>query len=142
MSTLMSQAPDVGTTDEEIRSQVYSLLGIQPHLDPTGERRTDHRYPYPKLIHLTPVGTDGNTSEGEPVVAAGKHLSERGLGFFHQGPLPHRRMIVSLETDGGGWVGFLIDLTWCRFTKHGWYESGGRLMQVVDSPLSAVSLAS
>ncbi|MCH8922139.1 MAG: hypothetical protein IIA67_03190 [Planctomycetes bacterium] len=138
MSTLMMHAPEGATTDETIRSQVYGLLGIRPHHGPGNERRTDCRYPYPKLVHLTPVGVDGCTPEGEPVVATGKHLSERGLGFFHQGPLPYRRMIVSLETDEGGWVGFLIDLTWCRFTKHGWYESGGRLMQVVDSPLSAL----
>ena len=142
MSTLMMQAPDAATSDDEIRLQVYGLLGIQPCQGQSNERRTDHRYPYPKLVHLTPVGADGHTPEGEPVVAAGKHLSERGLGFFHQNPLPYRRMIVSLETDDDGWAGFLIDLTWCRFTKHGWYESGGRLMQVVDSPLSAVSLAS
>jgi hypothetical protein len=142
MSTLMMQSPDGVTTDAGIRSQVYGLLGIHPGHETSNERRTDHRYPYPNLVHLTPVGADGHTPEGEPVVAAGKHLSERGLGFFHQGPLPYRRMIVSLETDDGGWVGFLIDLTWCRFTKHGWYESGGRLMQVVESPLSAQSLAS
>ena len=49
-------------------------------------------------VSMTPVGADGHTPEGEPVVAAGKHLSERGLGFFHQSPLPYRRMIVSLET--------------------------------------------
>jgi len=99
------------------------------------ERRRDSRYPFPYLIHLTPVGNDGMTPEGETVVVVGKHLSERGFGFYHQAPLPHRRMIASLETKQGHWLGFLIDLNWCRFTKGGWYESGGRFLQAVNSPL-------
>ena len=65
----------------------------------------------------------------------GKHLSERGLGFYHPQPLPYRRMIVSLEGPRGDWFGFLIDLTWCRFTRQGWYESGGRFLESVASPM-------
>jgi len=57
------------------------------------------------------------------------------LGFYHPHPLPYRRMIVSLETGDGRWLSFLIDLTWCRFTKQGWYESGGRFLQPVDPPI-------
>jgi hypothetical protein len=44
-------------------------------------------------------------------------------------------MIVSLEVGADAWLGFLIDLSWCRFTKQGWYESGGRFRQVVNSPI-------
>ena len=44
-------------------------------------------------------------------------------------------MIVSLEDQRGGWFGFLILLGWCRFTKQGWYESGGRFLEAVASPL-------
>jgi hypothetical protein len=43
-------------------------------------------------------------------------------------------MIVSLETAGGTKLGFLIELSWCRFTRHGWYESGGRFRQAVPAP--------
>jgi hypothetical protein len=32
-------------------------------------------------------------------------------------------------------MGVLVDLKWCRFTRHGWYESGGRFLQIVPSPL-------
>jgi len=99
------------------------------------ERRRENRYPFPYLIHLTPVAEDGITPQGETLVVVGRHLSERGLGFYHPQPLPYRRMIASLETPRGQWLGFLIDLTWCRFTRQGWYESGGRLLQSVLSPL-------
>ena len=44
-------------------------------------------------------------------------------------------MIVSLEASDGGRHGFLIDLAWCRFTKQGWYESGGRFLEAVHSPV-------
>ena len=120
--------------DDEVRAQVWGLLtALYPRNDLI-ERRHDNRYPFPCLVHLTPVGRDGVTPEGETVVVVGKHLSEQGFGFYHQAPLPHRRMIASLEGSKGHWLGFLIDLNWCRFTKDGWYESGGRFLQAVLSP--------
>jgi len=121
--------------DEELRAQVWGLLSAMYPRNDLVERRRDNRYPFPCLIHLTPVGRDGFSPEGETVVVVGKHLSERGFGFFHPMPLPHRRMIASLECGQGRWMGFLIDLTWCRFTKSGWYESGGRFLETVTSPL-------
>ena len=120
--------------DEEVRMRVCGLLST---LYPRGrlvERRGEQRFPFPYLIHLTPIEADGGVNIDDTVVVVGKHLSERGLGFYHQQPLPNRRMIVSLET-GGAWLGFLIDLSWCRFTKQGWYESGGRFLQMVNSPI-------
>ncbi len=125
----------VGEADDEIRTQVWGLLtALYPRNDLI-ERRRDSRYPFPCLVHLTPVGPDGLTPEGETVVVVGKHLSEHGFGFYHQAPLPHSRMIASLESGKGHWLGFLINLNWCRFTKDGWYESGGRFLQTALSPM-------
>jgi hypothetical protein len=124
-----------GGVDDEVRTQVWGLLtALYPRNDLV-ERRRDNRYPFPCLIHLTPVGSDGHTPCGATVVVVGKHLSTHGFGFYHQAPLPHRRMIASLEAKRGQWFAFLIDLNWCRFTKGGWYESGGRLLQTVLSPM-------
>jgi hypothetical protein len=117
--------------EDEVRAQVLGLLtALYPRND-LRERRRDNRYPFPCLIHLTPVGKDGCSAEGATVVVVGKHLSEHGFSFYHQSPLPYRRMIASLEGKRGQWVGFLIDLRWCRFSKGGWYESGGRFLQTV-----------
>jgi hypothetical protein len=127
----------ISAIDDEVRAQVWGLLTDMYPRNDLLERRRDNRYPFPCLVHLTPVGRDGITPEGETVVVAGKHLSERGFGFYHQAPLPHRRMIASLESSKGQWLGFLIDLNWCRFTKHGWYESGGRFLQAVLSPMGS-----
>ncbi len=122
-------------TDDEIRTQVWGMLTtLYPHNDLI-ERRRDSRYPFPSLVHLTPVAADGITPEGKTIVVVGKDLSEHGIGFYHQAPLQHRRMIASVECKSGHWLGFLIDVNWCRFTKGGWYESGGRFIQVVLSPI-------
>ena len=120
--------------DAELRAGIWRVLGALSPRDNPIERRGRRRYPYPYLVHLTPVAEDGLTPQGDPVVAVGKHLSEQGLGFYHTGPLPYRRMIASLETPGGTRLDFLIDLTWCRFLKQGWYESGGRFLQSSPGP--------
>ena len=140
MSTLLTferpeQISDVALSpDDLVRHQVWGILTAMYPAGKTLERRLDQRFPYPHLLYLTPVGADGRTPIGDAVVVVGKHLSERGLGFFYQQPLPNRRMIASLELSDAQWAGFLIDITWCRFTQHGWYESGGRFLQIVPSP--------
>jgi len=121
--------------DGEVRMAVWGLLSTLYPRRELAERRRETRYPFPYLIHLTPVAEDGCTPQGETVVVVGKHLSERGLGFYHPKPLPHRRMIASLEDPRGRWLAFLVDLNWCRFTRQGWYESGGRFLQSVLSPI-------
>ena len=122
--------------EDDVRTQVWGVLGTLYPDNEIVERRKEKRFPFPYLVHLTPVGDDGMTPEGETIVVVGKHLSERGLGFYHPMPLPYRRMIVSLEAPGGKWLGFLVDLSWCRFTKQGWYESGGKFLQSVLSPIN------
>jgi hypothetical protein len=119
----------------DVQIQVRGLLTASHPRNEMAERRREGRYPFPHLICLTPVGSDGLTPEGETVVVVGKHLSERGLGFYHPKPLPYRRMIASLETANGRCVAFLIDLNWCRFMRQGWYESGGRFLQAVSPPV-------
>ena len=134
-ATVLPQRRVLNEPQEDVRAQVMALLGTLYPKHELLERRRENRYPFPYLVHLTPVGADGATPEGETMVVVGKHLSERGLGFYHPKPLPYRRVIASLETPDGHWVGFLIDLNWCRFTRQGWYESGGRLLEAVLSPL-------
>jgi hypothetical protein len=106
---------------------------MYPHNDLI-ERRRDNRYPFPSLIHLTPADMDGTPTGDKPLVVVGKHISEHGVGFYHQSPLQHRCMIASIECKKGHWLAFLVDISWCRFTKGGWYESGGRFMQTILSP--------
>ena len=136
--------PHLGTTlepnapvDEPLRRQVWGILAaMYPH-GTVVERRMDQRYPYPHFFYLTPVAGDGISPQGASTVVIGKSLSERGLSFYYQQPLAERRMIASLETSPLRWAGFLIDITWCRFTQYGWYEGGGRFVGTVPSPIGA-----
>jgi hypothetical protein len=132
------EATRAASVDPEIRSGVQSLLASYYPDGLVVERRRERRFPYPHLVYLTPVADDGCTPVGNSIVVIGKHLSEGGLGFFHQHPLVCRQAVVSLELADGGWIGLVIDLTWCRFTRHGWYESGGRFLRAVPAvaPLS------
>ena len=134
-SLAVLECDSVQVADDEVRAKVCGLLSS---LYPRGnmvERRGEQRFPFPHLLHLTPVSAEKVVQLEETVIVVGKHLSERGLGFYHQQPLPNRQMIVSIELGSGAWLGILIDLTWCRFTKHGWYESGGRFLRLVNSPI-------
>ena len=42
-------------------------------------------------------------------------------------------MIASFECVDGTPLGLLLDVSWCRFVKQGWYESGGRFLQMTTS---------
>jgi hypothetical protein len=44
-------------------------------------------------------------------------------------------MIASLELPEQHWAAFLLDIKWCRFTQYGWYDSGGRFLQTLQSPI-------
>jgi hypothetical protein len=121
---------------QRLRDEVQRILaGAQSSLR-SSERRREKRYPYPYPVYLTPVAKDGVTPLGETLVVLGKHLSEQGFDFYHREPLPYRRAIVSFETPRGHWIGVLLDLSWCRFGRHGWYDNGGRFLGLVRSPLA------
>lgn len=120
--------------DERVREQVWSLLSGSHCVRNTAERRAVQRFPYPHLLLLTPIAPDGRTPLCESLVVVGKHLSERGLGFFHPHPLPYRRIVASLRSSQGAAAHFLMEVTWCRFTEHGWYESGGRFLRPTADP--------
>jgi hypothetical protein len=128
-------SPDGSGDCDDIRTQIWGLLTALYPKSEMLERRRETRYPFPYLVHLTPVENDGKTPSGDNMVVVGKHVSQRGLGFYHPQPLPWRRAIASMENGRHSWFGFLIDLHWCRFTRQGWYESGGRFLEAVTSPL-------
>jgi hypothetical protein len=112
-----------------LRTQIWSVLSAMYPDAGRSDRRREERFPYPNLIRLTPLADDGVTPLNKTFTVAGKHLSERGLGFYHPKPLPYRWVIASLERSPGEWLAFLLDVSWCRFNALGWYESGGRFVR-------------
>jgi len=66
-------------------------------------------------------------------VVAGRHVSQRGFDFFHPEPMPHRLVVATFDCGDSGRLQVLLDVSWCRFNRRGWYESGGRFLRVLDS---------
>lgn len=111
-----------------------ALAAIEPFRRPL-ERRREARRPYPYPIHLTPFDSDGHPDVDRTVVVIGKHLAPHGLDFYCGQPLAERRVIASLDCGCEGWIGLVVELEWCRFSRHGWYDNGGRFVAAVPSPL-------
>src|SRR5262249_5107506 len=111
--------------------QVESLLAsLQPNV--LRERRRDDRCAIPVLFKLTPLELGGRPLAHEATIVVGKNISRRGLCFFHEHAISHRRAVIELAQPGLGEFAAEIDVTWCRFTKPGWYESGGRLVRAAN----------
>ncbi len=127
--------------DQQVHEHVREIVRQHRPRPVGGDRRCDRREPFPYPIHITPLADDGSILKEETIVVLGKHLSERGLDFYYEAPLPYRRVITSWECRDGSWLALMLDLRWCRSMRHGWYENGGRFLQVVPSPLSAVGEA-
>lgn len=96
------------------------------------ERRADDRVSFAHLIELTPIEDTSLRVTGEPVFVVGKQLAARGLDFFHTEVLPFKRAIVSFDSTIGLDEHFVLNLSWCRFLRPGWYDSGGRFTHVVE----------
>lgn len=123
--------PLTTATDTLVRERVWRLLSNLYPVAPLLNRRMEQRYPFACLAHVTPVEEEGVGAPMPPMVVSTKNISENGVSFFHPGTLPYRRVLLRFERDDASSVTFLVDLSWCRFTRQGWYESGGRLLQVV-----------
>lgn len=106
-----------------------------------GDARREVRRPYPFLLTLVPVTDQGETLHEQPFTVVGKNLSSRGIGFFHKDPIPYRRVVVHLEGAAGRAMRALVELSWCRFTRHGWYDSGGRFLELTPMPMSVNAAA-
>jgi hypothetical protein len=124
-------APVAGETDRTtLANQVESLLSrLNPSVTP--ERRRDERFAIPVLFRLTPLDADRQPIECESLIVVGKNISRRGFAFFHERPIPHRRAVIALAQPGLGVFSAEIDVSWCRFRRPGWYESGGRLVRAI-----------
>jgi len=125
-----------GRERDRISELVESAMSAIEPIRRSAERRREPRYPYPYPLHVTPVGPDGCSDTGATFVVVGKHLAPHGVDFYSRRPVAARRVIVSLDCGVEGWVGLLVELTWCRFGRHGWYDNGGRFLGVVPSPLT------
>jgi hypothetical protein len=125
--------------DEDVRGRLRDVVDLAVRAAdsrPGIERRAVERIAYPHTMSLTPVNPRTHEPVGETRTVLGKHLSCEGFGFASFEPFHFRFAIVSLEVDDDRYVGILGEALWCKFSRHGWYETGGRFHAPVRSPLN------
>ena len=129
----------VSEIDDDVRSRLREVVDLAVRAAdsrPGIERRAAERVAYPHAMSLTPVNLRTREPVGETRTVLGKHLSCDGFGFASFEPFHFRFAIVSLEVDDDRYVGILGEALWCKFSRHGWYETGGRFHESVRSPLN------
>jgi hypothetical protein len=62
-----------------------------------------------------------------------KDVCPGGLSFNHEEPISTRRAAVLLRDSSGRAAGWLVRLTWCRFTRCNIYQSGGAVVRSLDA---------
>jgi hypothetical protein len=116
---------------EEIRRRVRLTVSCMLPVRPQQERRQEHRYPFPYAMLVTPVDDRCNEIGEEPISIIGHHLSEQGFDFYSKEAIPHRFLVASFPVNQDHSTGILLQLNWCRFGHHGWYENGGKFHHVL-----------
>ena len=133
---LLAEATEAWTvrskSDEAITEFTERVMSLtRPVLN--DDRRHDKRFPFPQLLTLTPIDDSVIEVSGDSVTVAGKHLAGRGIDFFHSFPLTFKRAIVSFDGDCFDLdAHFVLNISWCRFLRPGWYDSGGRFTHILS----------
>jgi hypothetical protein len=117
-----------------VAAGVRQALAAAQSGHPGLERRREVRQPFPYPVYLTPLDA-GSPEVDRTIAVIGKHLSEHGFDFYHREPLADRQVIASFDGGSLGWIALVLELTWCRFSRHGWYDNGGRFIALATSPL-------
>jgi hypothetical protein len=123
-----AESSDRTTLARQVRALVARL-----HPTVTLERRRDDRVDLPMLFRIRPLDDHHQPIEDAAITVVGKNISRRGMSFYHDRPLPYRRALISAEHPEFDGFFAEIDVSWCRFTKPGWYESGGRLIAAAST---------
>jgi hypothetical protein len=129
--TSMTLAIDTRPTAKTRTTLTLQIEALLSRLHPVveRERRQDDRIAIPVLFRLTPYDDNHRPIDEEASIVVGKNISRRGLSFYHEHPITHRRALIEVADPCAGTFAAEVDITWCRFTKPGWYESGGRLIR-------------
>ena len=132
--------PNLTSSDSTIEEMARRVVQqSQPVGQPFGHR-SQQRIPFPKLVALSPLQDDGRTLATETIHVVGRNLATLGFDFYHQEPIPFRFAMVSLPVNAQHFVHFQLKITWCRFLKPRWYDSGGRFVKASESPDSLSSI--
>jgi hypothetical protein len=98
------------------------------------EQRRWHRISYDRPAILTLLDDRTQVAMVHKVVS-GRDISPSGFSFTHLDPLACRRAIVTFAFEPDETEAIELRLTWCRFTRAGIYQSGGKFVNPTACPL-------
>jgi hypothetical protein len=101
------------------------------------EQRGWQRIRYDRPAILTLLDDRTYLPLGVHRVISGRDISPSGFSFTHLDPLACRRAIVTFAFEPEECEAIELRLTWCRFTRAGIYQSGGKFLNPAPSPLPA-----
>ena len=99
------------------------------------QQRDLHRIAFEHQLVLTPLDDETEEPTGQPQLIAGRDLSLEGISFAHDRPLPFRKVAVTFALPDGGVESMVTRLKWCRFTRDGCYQSGGKFLRTTANPI-------
>ena len=99
------------------------------------EQRGSHRLRYERPAILTPLDDADAAPAGHKIIS-GRDISPSGFSFTHLDPLACRRAIVTFAFENAPWNAVVLRLSWCRFTRAGIYQSGGKFLNPILPPLA------
>lgn len=101
------------------------------------EKRVHRRFPYRKPISVTPINNaTGRPDSARCFPAFGIDISSTGICLLARQLVPARNAVLSLEGPGQKSVSLLFEPRWVRFTRGGWYQTGGKLLEVLQEDVA------
>lgn len=126
----------------ELHTCVAMLLESACGIQVPTEKRSHRRYPFRRPLTITPViEQSGRPDRVQSFPAFGFDISSAGISFLARQLLPSRKAVVTCDGFDDRPVNLLFEPRWVRFTRGGWYQTGGRLLEVLpDDTVPAPSL--
>jgi hypothetical protein len=122
MTTLRLEGAPKTEAKLRVRMALQELVADQR------ETRRERRLPYFGAATVCPMA-----SPTVKLSAFVRDLSPSGIGLVHFMPLNVGEVVVTLEISRGRSVAMLTEIVWCRDFNEGWFASGGKFVDVVQS---------
>ena len=121
----------------ELHRCVAALLEANCGIHISAEKRTHRRFPFHKPLTITPINDkNGRREPSNSFPAFGIDISSLGMGFLSRQLIPTQQAILTCNAAENAFVNMLFEPRWVRFTRGGWYQIGGRLVDVLDDTSS------
>jgi len=99
---------------------------------PVVEKRRWHRIVLEMPIAIADFDISSSRRSSDWKRARGCDLSWGGVSFQHVHLLSQRHAVVTFFPGKDALEPVVVRLTWCRFSRQGIYQSGGRFLRKVD----------